>query len=171
MPPPPQHRKRVRTIRHNALLERLDPPQREALRLLLLDPGARLVTVQRWLAALGEPASMAGLCRYRQELRRERQDRAAAARAAEDEADDAVAYALAARQTSPALFYRGAMYLCQVAAAGSSLLLRSDEPEKALAPAQAYANAAVMLTEAMLRLDAREATSAATLPAHAVQTP
>ena len=161
MPRPCRTRKRVRTIRHLAIEERLEPRHREALRVLVLDPATRLVTVERWLTALGCPSSPASLCRYRQHLRRERSRSAAEALEVEREAANAVAYACAARELSPAVFHRGALFLCQCAAFLSSLLLKGEGEDAVLEAAGGYARAALLLEDLRLLLDEREAAGAA----------
>ena len=165
MPPPIPSRNRVRTIRHNALVERLDPQQREALRVLLLDPATRLVTAHRWLAALGKPASMAGLCRYRQDLQAEAQRRQEQADQAEREAKEAVAYAIAARDTPPAVFHRASLFLCQLTMTLSVVRLRAVDFMDAVAALRQYARVITALEETRWLLE--EADQAAPVPRRA----
>ena len=160
MRPVTTHRKRVRTIRHLAIEERLEPRHREALRVLVLDPATRLVTVERWLEAMGCPSSPAAVCRYRQHLQREQRRRDEETSEAERQAADAVAYARAARDTPLVVFHRASLLLCQLATTLSSLLLRSPDGADALPAARQYARAALLLEEVRLLLDERDAARA-----------
>jgi hypothetical protein len=153
MPPPDSKPKRVRTIRHLAIEERLEPRHREALRVLVLDPATRLVTVERWLDVMGCPSSPASVCRYRQHLQQEQRRRQEEEEWAEQEAARAVAYALAARDTPPAVFYRASVHLCQFASTLSTFCLRHLDIRDAAAAIRAYARATILLQEARSLLE------------------
>lgn len=90
-------RRRVRTIRHRAILEALDPRHHDALHVMLRG-GARLTHVHRWLVALGCMTSLAALCRYRQQLAADDRRRDEEQSELEDAAFGAVMDALFARE-------------------------------------------------------------------------
>ena len=114
------YRKRLRTVRHCAIEERLDPTHHAALRAMVLESDMKLVTVMEWLASVGCKTSMASLCRYRQQLRR---DCRAEAAAVEDEAARRVAFALLARETPRPDFLTPAVFLCELASVISLFVL------------------------------------------------
>ena len=93
MPSDRPQQKRVRTIRHVKILERLDPRYHDALHAKLRGR-ARITDVHDWLLALGCDVTEGTVCRYRKRLadedRRRRDERDAIDAKAQDAVFEAV---------------------------------------------------------------------------------
>jgi hypothetical protein len=152
MAPAVSPQRRVRTVRHCPIEERLDPQHHPALRVMVLESDTPLVAVARWLESVGCPTSKAALCRYRQRVRGE------AGREAEAvlcEASRAVGFGQLARGPRPPDFITPAVFLCELLSVMSLVLLRGRPgvgPQLVLR----HARAAEAVAGLRAQLDARK---------------
>lgn len=114
----PSQRKRVRTIRHFAALDRLDPRFHDELHAMLLEGRVKQTEIIGWLAARGCTLSKAAMCRYRQAFLAARRRRADEQRRVEIEAardvEDLAAYAAITADPPPHAFTEASVALCEL---------------------------------------------------------
>ena len=90
-------RRRVRTVRHFAISDKLKPADRLAVDAMLREPDVSQRNVHLWLAARGCDVSLPAICRYRQRLLADDREREAAAEKAAADGRRRVLYVRLAR--------------------------------------------------------------------------